>query len=325
MYPYPEERSEYAAIMRKLGEDSYANTLNSRQRMKYTGTDNGSISGYFATFHHDHGDSYGDVIRRGAFRDTIRERNKKGKPFPLCLNHDLNTIIGYITDIGEDAYGAYFSADLFSSEKAQSTREILRSGVIWQCSFAYNVLEEGKVKAEDGSTVNELRKLDLFEISVVVVPANRRAEITEVKNSITPEEKKRRRERTKKNALIQEVEEILGEDRMTVSEALQAIEKADLLIDDLYMELHLYEEKRRHSVRDYAADLDFYTKLAARAWDDYKKNTSSHDKAWRVRREKTVAVIRREILELTELTERQRKRKKKTIKASKDGTTYYIQ
>ena len=32
----------------------------------FSSGDHGEISGYFATFHHDHGDSYGDVIRKGA-------------------------------------------------------------------------------------------------------------------------------------------------------------------------------------------------------------------------------------------------------------------
>lgn len=143
---------------------------------------NGSISGYFATFHHDHGDSAGDVIRKGAFLGTIERRKKTGHPFPLCFNHDFSCIIGKVTDIHEDNYGAHFTAEFFPTEKAQEIREAVKSGVLWQFSFAYDVLDAAKIKAEDGSTVNELREISLYEISIVLVPANDRSIITDVKS-----------------------------------------------------------------------------------------------------------------------------------------------
>lgn len=143
---------------------------------------NGSISGYFATFHHDHGDSYGDVIKKGAFLGTIERRKKTGHPFPLCLNHDFSCIIGKVTDIYENNYGVHFNADFFPTEKAQEVREIAKSGILWQFSFAYDVLKAKKINAEDGSTVNELQELELYEISIVLVPANPRATITDVKS-----------------------------------------------------------------------------------------------------------------------------------------------
>ena len=143
--------------------------------------DHGEISGYFATFHHDHGDSYGDVICKFAFKKTIEERKKTGHPFPLCFNHDFSVIIGAVTDIGEDDFGAWFKAKFFPTEKAQEIRNIVKSGVLWQFSFAYNVIDQGKVRAGDGSMVNELRELELLEISIVVAPANPRSVITDIK------------------------------------------------------------------------------------------------------------------------------------------------
>ena len=147
----------------------------------FTTGEDGTISGYFATFDHDHGDSYGDVIKKGAFAGTIKRRKESGHPFPLCFNHDFSVIIGRVTDIGEDNKGAYFTAEFFPTEKAQEIRNIVKSGVLWQFSFAFDTLDSGKVKAEDGSMVNELRELELYEISVVMVPANPRATLTEIK------------------------------------------------------------------------------------------------------------------------------------------------
>lgn len=144
--------------------------------------DNGSITGYFATFHHDHGDSYGDVIKPGAFAGTIERRKASGHPFPMCFNHDFNSVIGYVVDIGEDEYGAYFTGKFFPTEKAQEVRNIVKSGAMWQFSFAYDVLEAGRITAGDGTTVNELRELEVFEISIVLVPANPRAVVSDVKS-----------------------------------------------------------------------------------------------------------------------------------------------
>ena len=52
---------------------------------------NGEISGYFSTYDRIP-DSYGDVIAKGAFTETIQKRKESGHPFPLCWNHDLNQI-----------------------------------------------------------------------------------------------------------------------------------------------------------------------------------------------------------------------------------------
>jgi len=53
--------------------------------------------------------------------------------------------------------------------------------VVYQFSFAYDVLDAGPVTLEDGVKANELRKLELYEISVVPIPANQNAVMTEVK------------------------------------------------------------------------------------------------------------------------------------------------
>ncbi|MBR3244182.1 MAG: HK97 family phage prohead protease [Parasporobacterium sp.] len=199
----------------------------SYQLKTYTGKDftteeNGSISGYFATFDHDHGDSYGDVIKKGAFAGTIAKRKKNGHPFPMCFNHDFNSIIGRVTDIGEDNKGAYFTAEFFPTEKAQDIRNMVKSGVLWQFSFAYDVLSSGKVTAGDGSTVRELRELELYEISIVVVPANPRATITDIKKTFT--EKKQELLR-----YIEEMEAIPMESKRELQKKIYAMMKESAL------------------------------------------------------------------------------------------------
>lgn len=144
---------------------------------------NGGFTGYAATFDREP-DSYGDVIAKGAFADTLKAWAESGKPVPLLYGHNMEDPdynIGTVT-AEEDETGLLVSASFDGSPKAQRVRELTREGRLYKMSFAYDVLDEAPVELEDGTKANELRKLDLFEVSVVLVPANRHAEIVEAKS-----------------------------------------------------------------------------------------------------------------------------------------------
>lgn len=154
--------------------------------------DAGTISGYFSTYDRTP-DSYGDIVAPGAFTDTIKAREESGHKFPLCWNHDLNQIIGQVDNIEDTEKGPLMTASFFNTPLAQEKREIVKSGVVYQFSFAYDVLEAGPVELEDGIKANELKKLDLFEVSIVPIPANQNAVMTDIKagrrNSKSDEDK----------------------------------------------------------------------------------------------------------------------------------------
>ena len=144
--------------------------------------DAGTISGYFSTYDRIP-DSYGDIIAPGAFTETIQKRKESGHPFPLCWNHDLNQIVGSVDpdNIEDTEKGPLMTASFFDTPLAQEKREIVKSGVVYQFSFAYDILEAGPIELEDGTTAYELRKLDLYEVSIVPIPANQNAVMTDVK------------------------------------------------------------------------------------------------------------------------------------------------
>ena len=200
--------------------------------------DAGTISGYFSTYDRIP-DSYGDVIAKGAFTETIQKRKESGHPFPLCWNHDLNMIIGSVNpeDIEDTDKGPLMTASFFNSELAQEKREIVKSGVVYQFSFAYDILEAGPTELEDGTKANELRKLDLFEVSIVPIPANQNAVMTEVKagrrNSKSDEDKIRQAISLLQSVLDEEDSDN-GEDKPEANDASEEPkasnpEKEDLL------------------------------------------------------------------------------------------------
>ena len=175
--------------------------------------DAGTISGYFSTYDREP-DSYGDVIAKGAFTETIKAREDSGHPFPLCWNHDLDQIIGKVDTIEDTEKGPLMTASFFDTSLAQEKRAIVKSGVVYQFSFAYDVLEAAPVELEDGTKANELRKLDLFEVSIVPIPANQNAVMTAVKAE-EPEVKAGRRNSAKDADAIREaitlLQGVLGE------------------------------------------------------------------------------------------------------------------
>lgn len=145
----------------------------------------GHVTGYAATFDRI-ADSYGDVIAKGAFERTLREWKAKGFPIPLLYGHrtdDPQFNIGRVLDAREDGRGllvkAVFDAD---NPVAQYVRKLAMEGRLYQFSFAYEIKSSRRVKLPDGSNATELLDVDLFEVSLVQVPANQRAVITSVKS-----------------------------------------------------------------------------------------------------------------------------------------------
>jgi len=148
-----------------------------------SGDDAGTISGYFSTYDRIP-DSYGDIVAPGAFTDTIKNRKESGHPFPLCWNHDLNQIIGAVDSIEDDDHGPLMTAHFFDTPLAQEKRKLVQEGVVYQFSFAYDILgtEAPSDDERKSGAFQVLTKLDLFEVSVVPIPANPRAEVTDIKS-----------------------------------------------------------------------------------------------------------------------------------------------
>lgn len=161
--------------------------------VKYHDEGNGSLEGYASTWIKK-ADSYGDTVREGAFTRTLKERWNGGKGIPLLWAHQMDNLKSFIgtAEAEEDEKGLHFLAQFDGTEEAQRVRELYKDGRLSKFSFAFDVRENGTVTLEDGTKANELRDLELFEISCVCVPANDDAGVVAVK-STEPEEKSGRR------------------------------------------------------------------------------------------------------------------------------------
>ena len=146
----------------------------------------GVVEGYAATFDREP-DSYGDVIAKGAFARTLdewRAKAESGLSIPLLYGHntdDPHHNIGKVTEAREDEKGLFIRAEFDAdNELAQYARKLAAEGRLYQFSFAYSIRDAAEVQI-DGHYAYELRDLDLYEVSLVQIPANQHAVVTSVK------------------------------------------------------------------------------------------------------------------------------------------------
>ncbi|QHO91930.1 HK97 family phage prohead protease [Actinomyces sp. 432] len=163
------------------------------------GTDSGGepgFTGYASTFTREP-DSYGDVVKKGAFAKTLKEWEESGRPIPVLWGHrmdDPDYFIGDLRSAMEDDHGLKVDARLYpDAPKAQRVRDLLRAGAVAQMSFAFDIRDSGTIQLSDGSEARELRDLKLYEVSVVPVGANQDTSIEDVKtpavaDALTPGE-----------------------------------------------------------------------------------------------------------------------------------------
>lgn len=155
------------------------------------GPDDGLEDGQFLAYASVFGnkDSYGDIVMPGAFAESLAEWAAKGDYIPALFGHNMSDPdfnIGHVVEAVEDERGLKVLVQLALDEpKGAQVYRLIKGRRIGQMSFAYDVLEggEGERKRDDGSTewYYELRKLKLYEVSVVPIGANQETEILAVK------------------------------------------------------------------------------------------------------------------------------------------------
>jgi len=136
--------------------------------------ENGRFAGYASVF--DVVDSQGDRVRRGAFRTSLTQRQT---PVKLLWQHQWEQPIGVIEQIYEDAHGLYVEGRLILEvAQAREAHALLKEGAVRGMSIGYQVKQS---RRDPDSGVRELLAVELWEISLVTLPANAQANVTVVK------------------------------------------------------------------------------------------------------------------------------------------------
>lgn len=138
-----------------------------------------TIVGYASTFGGEP-DSYGDIVDRGAFKKTIKERFPKGSIKMLWQHREP---LGMPVELTEDSRGLHFEAKITDTQFGRDCLAYIKDGVVNTMSIGYSTI---KHEIDDGGDdeVRHLKEVKLFEISPVTFPANENATITGVKELI---------------------------------------------------------------------------------------------------------------------------------------------
>lgn len=149
-----------------------------------------SFDGYASVFGNQ--DAHGDVIKKGAFKRTLADARKGEIDWPaMLLQHggilpgsDDLTPIGVWTEFAEDDTGLHVAGKLADTTRGREVYTLLKMKprpALDGLSIGY-----GAKKWEQGTRPGDPRRIltevDLFEVSIVTMPANSQARIEEVKS-----------------------------------------------------------------------------------------------------------------------------------------------
>ena len=128
-------------------------------------------------------DSYKEIVAPGAFTDTLAAWKAQNRLPPVLWQHRSGEPIGPHLEMEERADGLYCKGQLLVNDvqRAKEARALMKAKAV-------NGLSIGFVTREDAydrvTGIRTLKKVDLWEVSVVTFPANPAAQISSVKSAI---------------------------------------------------------------------------------------------------------------------------------------------
>lgn len=148
---------------------------------KVGGSGNGSFTGYASTF--GNVDSYGDTIAPGAYTNYLDQFVERGF---IAWNHNWADMIGMVASAKQDKTGLQITADFHSTPDAQAARTVmaerLAAGKFMGLSIGYVPHQWARKDGPAGpDTIRVLQEVEVFETSLVAVPADSYAGVTGMK------------------------------------------------------------------------------------------------------------------------------------------------
>lgn len=129
--------------------------------------DGWEVAGYASTW--DSLDSYGDQVQRGAFAKSLASSRK----VRLLWQHRMDEPIGIPLELREDSKGLYGRWKIVPTSTGTKARELIKHELIDGLSIGF-VAVDAEYR-QDGARL--LKEVQLYEVSVVTVPANEDARI----------------------------------------------------------------------------------------------------------------------------------------------------
>lgn len=141
-------------------------------------SEDGLFSGYGSVFGVI--DSYKEVVAPGAFAESLSQRTPA-----LLWQHRSGEPIGVYSALREDQTGLYVEGKLaLKTARGAEAYELLKMGAISGLSIGFVTRDDSYDRV---TGIRTLKKVDLWEVSLVTFPANESARISGVKSIETIE------------------------------------------------------------------------------------------------------------------------------------------
>lgn len=143
--------------------------------------DEGIFTGYVSVF--GNVDAGGDIVVPGAFTDSLAAWKAKGKLPPVLWQHRTCEPLGPFLEMREDTHGLWVKGQLLVTDvpRAREARALLKSKALDGMSIGY-VPRDDSIDRATG--VRSLKKVDLYEGSIVTFGMNGMATVNSVKSAI---------------------------------------------------------------------------------------------------------------------------------------------
>lgn len=128
-------------------------------------------------------DAYKEIVAPGAFAESLAQWKAVGRLPPVLWQHRSGEPVGPHLEMEERAIGLHVRGKLLVDDvqRAKEARALMRAKAV-------NGLSIGFVTREDSydrvTGIRTLKKVDLWEVSIVTFPANPAAQISSVKSAI---------------------------------------------------------------------------------------------------------------------------------------------
>lgn len=165
-------------LVKKISIDGQEVTLEYKDlpvQLKVDEKEEGVVEAYVSVF--GNVDSYGEIVEKGAFAESLKSSFPRYPKFVWA--HNWEEPLGPTLEAHEDERGLYAKGKfVLSVQRAREIYELMKAGAITDFSFGYKVDED--VVDENG--IRHLKKLTIFEWSPVLVGANPKATLLNVKS-----------------------------------------------------------------------------------------------------------------------------------------------
>lgn len=140
----------------------------------------GIFNGYGSTFG-GKPDSYKDIIMQGAFQETLEKGGRNGFGIAMLWQHNPDQPVGSWLDLQENKKGLKVQGKLtLGVRQADEALLLMKDKALQGLSIGYSI-PKGGYEIDEKTNIRYIKKIDLWEISLVTFPANTNAQITRVK------------------------------------------------------------------------------------------------------------------------------------------------